>query len=151
MALHHQTAKKFARNLIRAIVAVAQHHIENDMAFVVAQSDTEESTVGMSNTLIKYRPGYTKTTSYNGSASLDNDDEVAELLRGLSPDETCAVADVIMGTEPMFHVEKYQSLNPGSRRMNAGNRIRGAIRRGDKTLADLEAAIKGDDLTGEEE
>lgn len=110
--------------------------------------DEDEEEVGskMSSTLVKYRPIYVKSTSANGNASLHNGDEVAELLSRLSPDETCAVADHLFGEFPGTHYEKYARLNLGSRRMNAGNRIRALIKRGEKTIADLEAAIKGDDL-----
>lgn len=112
------------------------------------EEEEEEEEVGskMSSTLVKYRPIYVKSTSANGNASLHNGDEVAELLSHLSPDETCAVADHLLGEFPGTHYEKYARLNLGSRRMNAGNRIRALIRRGEKTIADLEAAIKGDDL-----
>lgn len=149
MALHHQTAKKYARNLITAIVAVAQHCIDNDMAFIVSQSD-EENKGGMSSTLLQYRPVYVPTVSYSGNASLDNGDEVAALLRGLSPDETCALADAVFGVDPGHHWEKWQHLNAGQRRMNAGNRIRAVVRRGECTIEDLAALVGGSDLVEEE-
>lgn len=112
------------------------------------ESDEDDST--MSGTLAKYRPGYVKTVNYSGTASVDNGDEVAELLRGLNPDETCAIADHLFGELPGTHFEKYQYLNKGQRRMNAGNRIRALIRRGEKTVDDLQAAIRGDDLVDDE-
>lgn len=110
----------------------------------------EEAEGKMSETLRKYRTLYVPNTSCNGNASVDNGDEVAEILRGRTPDEICAIADHLFGELPGTHWEKYQHLNLGSRRMNAGNRIRALIRRGDKTIADLEAAIKGDDLVDDE-
>lgn len=104
--------------------------------------DEDEEEGKMSETLRKYREAYVPTVSHNGNSSLDNGDEVAALLRGLSPNETCAVADVMFDVAPGYHRERWQSLNEGSRRMNAGNRIRALVRRGEKTTADLEAAIK---------
>lgn len=109
------------------------------------ESEGDDST--MAGTLNKYRPTYVKTVNWSGSASVDNGDEVAELLRGLNPDETCAIADHLFGEIPGTHFAKYQNLNRGQRRMNAGNRIRALIKRGEKTAADLQAAIRGDDLT----
>jgi hypothetical protein len=147
MALHHQTAKKYARNLINAIVAVAAHQIEHGQ---VSDRDEDNHKAGMSGTLLQYRPVYVPTVAYSGNSSLDNGDEVAALLRGLSPDETCAVADRLFGLPPMYHWERWQHLNKGQRRMNAGNRIRAVIRREERTLDDLLAALKGDDLTEEE-
>lgn len=112
--------------------------------------ESEEETGTMSETLAKYRATYVPTVNYSGAKSVDNGDEVAELLRGLSPDETCAVADHLFGEMAGTHWEKYQSLNKGQRRMNAGNRIRALIKRGEKTVEDLAAAIKGDDLIDDE-
>lgn len=142
MKLHHATAKKFARNLIKAIVAVAQHNIDNDMAFVVPAGSGDEPK-GMQGTLLKYREDYVPTISYKGTLSLDNGDEVAEVLRGLSPDEVCAIADTIYGVLPGSHWERWQHLNPGQRRMNAGNRIRGAVRRGEKTTDEIRKLVDG--------
>lgn len=124
----------------------------DELAEATAEIDEDDEEVGskMASTLVKYRPIYVKSTSANGNSSLHNGDEVAELLSHLSPDETCAVADHLFGEFPGTHYEKYARLNQGSRRMNAGNRIRALIRRGEKTIADLEAAIKGDDLIHDE-
>ena len=115
------------------------------------EEDEEEEDEGkMAQTLRKYRQGYVKTASYNGNHSLDNGDEVAELLRGMSPQEVCALADKAFGQPEFHHWEKYQSLNVGSRRMNAGNRIRAAVKRGDLTIDDLKAAVAGKDITHDE-
>ena len=102
-----------------------------------AEDEDEEAGNKMSETIQKYREAYTKVVSYSGNNSLDNGDEVAEILRGMSPDETCALADKVMDVAPMTHAERWQHLNAGSRRMNAGNRIRGAVKRGDVTAQQL--------------
>lgn len=114
------------------------------------EGDEEEEEGKMSETLRKYRQGYAKTTSYNGNHSLDNGDQVAELMRGMSPQEACALADKAFGESEFHHWEKYQHLNPGSRRMNAGNRIRAAVRRGDLTIEQLRDAVAGKDITHDE-
>lgn len=112
--------------------------------------EEDEETGKMSETLRKYREAYAKTTSYNGNHSLDNGDEVAALLRGMSPSDTCALADKVMGEAEFHHWEKWQHLNAGSRRMNAGNRIRGAVKRGEVTLQQLEDWVAGKDITLDE-
>jgi len=85
----------------------------------------------MSEILSRYRKAYEKTVAYSGNKSADNGDEVATFLRGKTPDEVVELAEKVLKLEPGFLVTKYAGLNPGQRRMNAGNRIRAAIRRGD--------------------
>lgn len=138
MALHHKTAAKYLNNLMKAIAAVAAHHIEQGVVFVAVETD-EETKRDMSGTLLKYRGEYVPATSYNGNPSLNNGDTVAEVLEGMSPDEVCFLADLVFSTEQIKHIEKYQGLNPGQRRMNAGNRIRAAVRRGDITVEEVRA------------
>jgi len=91
----------------------------------------------MSGTLLKYRKRYVKAVSYTKGATLDNGDELATALRGLSPADVCAIADAVYGEIPGSHFARYEHLNIGSRRMNAGNRIRGAIRKELVTLAQV--------------
>lgn len=112
--------------------------------------EEEDEEGKMSETLRKYRAGYAKTTSYSGNHSLDNGDEVAELMRGMSPQEACALADKAFGEAEFHHWEKWQHLNPGSRRMNAGNRIRAAFRREDFSIEDLRAWAAGKDIVDDE-
>lgn len=114
------------------------------------EGEEEEDEAKMSGTLKKYRPTYIRTTSYNGNHSLDNGDDVAEQMRGMSPQEACALADKVFGEPEFFHWEKWQRLNPGSRRMNAGNRIRAAYKRGDFTLEELQGWAAGKDLVDDE-
>lgn len=110
----------------------------------------EEDGNKMAETIRKYREAYTKVVSYNGNNSLDNGDEVAEVLRGMSPDETCALADKVFEQPAMHHAERWQHLNAGSRRMNAGNRIRGAVKRGEVTPDQLRAWADGQDIKDDE-
>lgn len=101
------------------------------------EEESEEEGNKMSGTIQKYREAYVKTVSYSGNNSLDNGDDVAEVLRGLSPDETCALADKVFEAPAFHHAERWQHLNAGSRRMNAGNRIRAAFKRGEVTAQQL--------------
>lgn len=74
----------------------------------------------------KYQPG----RSASGTKSLNNGDEVAKALEGLSVEDLYVIADKIVGENE--HRKKYTNLNTGMQRMNLGNRIRGAINKIDK-------------------
>lgn len=87
--------------------------------------------IKMSDQLKKYRVGYIKSVGPDGSRSMSNGDDLAQHLEGKSWEEVCKLADEVLGEEVGFHAAKYQNLNLGARRMNAGNRIRAAIKRGD--------------------
>lgn len=94
----------------------------------------------MSGTLRKYREmpdHYKPTVAYSGRQSLSIGDTVAEFLDGMSPAEVLKAAERILGLEDDELTTKYAHLNPGQQRMNGGNRIRAALKRGD---------IKADDL-----
>lgn len=87
----------------------------------------------MSHTLSAARRRY--VPNGNG-ASLDCDDTVAHLLRGHDAREACTIADLATGNPIGHHWAKYAhlktasgELNVGAIRMNAGNVIRGAMRR----------------------
>lgn len=139
MALHHATAKKYARNLITAIMAVVDYNIEQSIENS-AELGEDESSHGsklMSDILGKYRTSYVKAVSYTKGPTLDNGDELAVALRGLSPADVCAIADMVHGELPGTHFERYSHLNIGQRRMNAGNRIRGAVRKNEELLASV--------------
>lgn len=91
----------------------------------------------MSSTLQHYRTEYEPTTAYSGRKSLSCGDEVAEFLAGMSPTEVLQVAEQVLGLEDGELQTRYENLNPGQQRMNGGNRIRAALKRGDITAADL--------------
>ena len=87
----------------------------------------------MADTLRKARERYVKVKSAAGKNSMDNGDLVAKLLRDHGPAEVVALAERLLGLDCGELAEKYALLNPGQKRMNAGNRIRGAIKRGEIT------------------
>jgi hypothetical protein len=103
------------------------------------EDEDEGEVLTMSEHIRKYRPGYAKVKSYTGSSSLNNNDAVATCLAGLTPDQVCTVAEGVVFECPDLS-KMYNHLNPGQKRMNAGNRIRAAIKRGDITSKDVEAA-----------
>lgn len=108
----------------------------------VSLEDDEDDTGKMANTLNKYREKYEATVSHSGRLSLNNGDEVADLLAGLEPVAVITTAERLLGLESGELVAKYDRLNNGQKRMNAGNRIRSAIKRGDYTVDDLKKATK---------
>ena len=97
--------------------------------------------VGQAAQLAKYKPGYVATTSASGNASLHNGDEVANTLAGTDADTVVAAAERLLGFAQGELASKYANLNVGQKRMNAGNRIRGAVKRGDVTPDEVAAAI----------
>lgn len=105
-----------------------------------AEEDEPKAKPTMAAQLRKHRAKY-QTTSTNDRLSLDNGDDVATLLRGATPEQVVAAAEVLLGLPTGELAAKYAKLNNGQRRMNAGNRIRGAIKRGDKTAAEAKAAL----------
>lgn len=115
---------KATRNFLAAIVAVAEH--------LTDAAGNERLT--MSQTLRKYRVTYVKAVSYSKGATLDNGDQLATALRGLTPADACALADAVLEVPAGTHAERYASLNVGQKRMNSGNRVRAAIKKGTVTI-----------------
>lgn len=97
--------------------------------------------VGMAAHLRKYRAKYTKTHGYNQQGSLDNNDQIAKLLRPLSPDQVVALAEKVLKHPAGSLKQRYENLNPGQRRMNSGNLMRNATKRGELTPAAVKKAL----------
>lgn len=97
----------------------------------------------MADVLRAARVAYTVTKAYSGKASLNNGDQLAKALAGKTPDQAMAASEAVHAVFDPANVPdlkaKYGKLNAGQKRMNSGNRIRAAIKRGDITIA---AAIK---------
>lgn len=91
--------------------------------------------------LARYKGGYEATVSASGNASLHNGDDTANTLSGCTPDDVVAAAETLLGMAKGELATRYENLNEGQRRMNAGNRIRGAVKRGDVTVDEVAAAI----------
>lgn len=92
--------------------------------------------------LRKYKAGYETYQGPSGNLSMDNGDEIALVLRGASPEAVMAAAEKLKGLDPGTLVTRYADRNPGARRMNSGNQIRGLWKRGDITTKEVVAAIK---------
>ena len=105
--------------------------------------DDEEQTSGpVEKQMRKYRQGYEKGVSFSGNTSLNTGDELAHLLEGTTPEFVCHLAEHVCELDFGELVAKYEHLNPGQQRMNAGNRIRAAMARGDVTIEDIAKAAK---------
>lgn len=96
----------------------------------------------MNEILNAYRKGYEDSKTPNGRASKRCGDELSVLLTGLDGDDAIRLAEKLLALEEGLLWTKYESLNEGQRRMNAGNRIRGGLKREDITIANVKAAIK---------
>lgn len=125
------------RNASELLDAIAERKLSKQQAATHAELEQEfeanapGSAANMSRQLQKYRGGYQECVTASGNKSLNNGDEVASWLEGKDWAEVCRLADEVLGEEPGFHATKYERLNPGQRRMNSGNRIRAAVKRGD--------------------
>jgi hypothetical protein len=84
---------------------------------------------------------YQRVKLSSGEFTMDCGDELASLLRGLEPQEVCELADEVLGTGEGHHMQRYGHLNPGQQRMNAGNRIRAALKKGISTIDIVDAAL----------
>lgn len=89
-----------------------------------------------------YKGGYETYQAPNGNLSMDNGDEVALALRGSSPEAVMAAAEKLKKLEPGTLVTRYADRNPGAKRMNSGNIIRGCVKRGEATAKQVTAALK---------
>lgn len=85
------------------------------------------------------RDRYKPTKTATGVKSLNNGDEVAATLDGLTIDELFTIGKDMLGED---YAEKYAKLNIGMQRMNMGNRLRAKVRSIDadneKAVADAE-------------
>jgi len=89
----------------------------------------------MSNTLRKYRTGYTPSVSVSGAKSLHCGDAVAEALEYKELDALYALVGMLLeGWDAETLAAKYSHLNRGQQRMNLGNRLRAAYKRGEETV-----------------
>ncbi|MCK5609672.1 hypothetical protein KAR91_47805 [Candidatus Pacearchaeota archaeon] len=95
----------------------------------------------MSKTLSKYAEGYEPSLCASGRKSLNTGDKIAHLLAGLEPLAVIQAAESVLGLEDGELLERYEHLNNGQQRMNAGNLIRSAFKRGEVTVTAVKKAI----------
>ena len=116
-----------------------QHKARAGVLTVVAHEDGDDAADKaevarkMASTLNRYKPMYVQSVAASGAKSQNNGDDLAAFLSALTPEAVAILAEKVLGLEPGFLVAKYERLNPGQMRMNSGNRIRAAIKRGELT------------------
>jgi hypothetical protein len=81
-----------------------------------------------------FRGDRLKARKENYVGKRHNGDELAVAMIGMTPKQVVAYASYKLG---MDLVGAYAHLNDGQKRMNAANRLRGAINRGDIALTDV--------------
>ena len=125
--------------------AATQEHDMTNAQEVSAVEQTEvEGTPKRSKSeqLRAYKAGYETYQAPNGNLSMDNGDEVALALRGSSPEAVMRAAEKLKKLDPGTLATRYIDRNPGAKRMNSGNIIRGCVKRGDATAKQVVAALK---------
>lgn len=140
--------------LVKKAVILGNIAKANDLAFKPSDSEDfgEICTTHLSramellerrqdNVLAKYRGGYENSTTAHGHKSKCNGDKVARALEGHTPETVMAAAEILLGMAQGELVAKYAKLNPGQRRMNSGNRIRNAVKKGIITANNIEEVI----------
>lgn len=117
--------------------------IENDAIEATAEEQAEEQAepLTMSKTMAKHRAKYVATASASGRKSLHNGDELAKVLEYKDHNAVVAAAEQLLELETGTLATKYAKLNNGQKRMNAGNRIRGALKRGEITIEEIKGAF----------
>lgn len=123
----------------------------------VIEPSEKLSAASMAEQLRAARVHYAKTKRPDGASSADCADAIAKALRDYEPVEVCEVCDRVFGLEIGTTAHKYFGLNPGQKRMNAGNRIRASWKKawaaGDRReiarIADLVGVALPDDFLDE--
>jgi len=104
---------------------------ETAKARAKSMTAVEEDHGRMAEVMAEHKKNYVTQRSYAGNSSQSNGDLVATYFLGDDPQHSCAKAEALLGLEPGSLYERYNHLNAGQIRMNAGNKIRGALKRGD--------------------
>ena len=123
--------KKFGRTSGAKLIEMLQEAI-----------DESEGENKMSSVLKKYRPTYAVSVTANGRKSRYNADDVAQVLEGVEPLTVVKAAEKLLGLKRGELQTKYEGMNNGQIRMNAGNRLRGAVKRGDLIVEEIEKVLK---------
>ena len=95
----------------------------------------------MAGILANYRAGYVPSIAASGKKSLSNGDTIAKALEGKTAEEVLLMAESLLGLPSGTLQSQYARLNPGQQRMNAGNRLRAALKKG--TIAVVDGELRG--------
>jgi len=111
--------------------------LEDDAEDAEDAEDEESDPRAMTNVLGKYRDAYVDSMSISGNKTKHNGDVLAMALEGLTPKEVLCMAETLLDFNQGELVERYAHLNKGQQRMNGGNRLRAALKRGDLTAEQI--------------
>lgn len=95
----------------------------------------------MAGVLANYRAGYIPSIAASGKKSLSNGDAVAKALEGINAREVLLMTESLLGLPSGTLQAQYARLNPGQQRMNAGNRLRAALKKG--VIAVVDGELRG--------
>lgn len=102
-----------------------------------AQAD-DEAKSNLARTISKYRNRYEDAVKTHGNGPTSKTkicgDPLSKILIDREPHEVVLLAEAALKLAPGELATRYAKLNPGQQRMNSGNRLRAAIKRGDLTL-----------------
>ena len=107
-----------------------------------AAPDAPKAPNAISTHIRAYRTKYEPTSGVANRGSLDNGDAIAKSLRTMTPTRVMAIAERLLDLPAGELATRYEARNEGMRRMNAGNLIRNALKRGDVTASAIGKAIK---------
>ncbi|MGR5297551.1 hypothetical protein ACPV5U_18485 [Vibrio mediterranei] len=103
--------------------------------------DSDQNPEGMSGAFQSKRKKYKKTDGCG--------DELQLFLKGFAPSDVIDIAEHLLGLSSGELSKRYEHLNNGQKRMNAGNRIRSLVKKEEKTMDDVrrsaEAVCFGDE------
>ena len=94
-----------------------------------ALDEAEEHASKMAEALRRARVRYVKDRRPDGAATAHCNDLIARELRDYDPEDVCKLCDRVFALPIGTTLARYDGLNNGQKRMNAGNRIRGAWRK----------------------
>jgi hypothetical protein len=95
--------------------------------------------------MAKYRSRYQRSVSASGDASLNNGDDMAVFLEGKNEIEVCELADKWTPIKDgQKHMLRYAKLNNGQKRMNAGNKLRAAAKKGAIAIDPKKGIVQGE-------
>ena len=126
-----------------------------DKSFVEPENATDEERIEahkersaffekrrQSRILAKYRGGYANARSASGSKSKICGDELSRTLEGLDANQVMSIAELVLGLAKNELVRKYEKLNEGQKRMNSGNRLRNAVKKGKISIEQIQSAMQ---------
>lgn len=139
-----RVAKLVNTGIERAIVSVNNGWVElynqqRKVRISEIESTREPKSYNMTKHITPYREGYTTARTSTGRKTKICNDPLSIMLLALTPIEVITLAENLLDRDGLK--DKYQNLNEGQKRMNAGNLIRNAIKREEMTTEEVEDAI----------